>query len=124
MTNVIVVDDDLANTTLIKMLLELDGFTVGAYATVEEAKKKAAADTDAFVVDYYLARGANGLELLHAVRNSETAAPAQTAFIITSGDYRREDDALEAGADRFLFKPYPPETLSKEIEKLLNRGDK
>ena len=122
MTNVIVVDDDLANITLIKMLLELDGFTVGAFATVDEAKSKAAVDTDAFVVDYYLARGANGLELLHSVRNGETAAPAQTAFIVTSGDYRREEEALEAGADRFLFKPYPPEMLCKEIEKLLNRG--
>lgn len=122
MTNVIVVDDDQANITLIKMLLELDGFTVGAYATVDEAKSHAAVDTDAFVVDYYLARGASGLDLLHAVRNGETAAPAQTAFIMTSGDYRREDDALEAGADRFLFKPYPPETLGQEIEKLLNRG--
>jgi CheY-like chemotaxis protein len=122
MTNVIVVDDDQANTTLIKILLELDGFTVGAYASVDEAKANSTADTDAFVVDYHLARGANGLDLLHAVRNGETAALPQTAFIITSGDYRREDDALAAGADRFLFKPYPPETLSQEIEKLLNRG--
>jgi two-component system, OmpR family, phosphate regulon response regulator PhoB len=122
MTNVIVVDDDQANTTLIKMLLELDGFQVGAFATVDEAKSNAAADTDAFVVDYYLARGASGLELLHAVRNGETAASPKTAFIMTSGDYRREEDALEAGADRFLFKPYPPDTLCKEIEKLLNRG--
>ena len=122
MTNVIVLDDDQANITLIKMLLELDGFAVGAFATVDEAKSNSAVDTDAFIGDYYLARGASGLELLHAVRNGETAAPAQTIFIVTSGDYRREEDALEAGADRFLCKPYPPEMLSKEIEKLLNRG--
>lgn len=123
MTNVIVVDDDQANTTLIKMLLELDGFTVKAFGTVDEAKSNAAVDTDAFVVDYHLARGDNGLKLLEAVRNGETAAPPHTAFIVTSGDYRREEAVLKAGADRFLSKPYPPETLTEEIEKLLNRGD-
>ncbi|MEJ2746795.1 MAG: response regulator [Anaerolineae bacterium] len=122
MTNVIVVDDDQANITLIKMLLELDGFVVHTCTTLDEAKTKAAEDTNIFVVDYHLARGANGLDLLRAVRNGETAAPPQTPFIITSGDYRREKDALEAGAERFLFKPYPPESLSKEIEKLVNRN--
>lgn len=122
MTKVIVVDDDQANITLIKMLLELDGFTVSACTTIDEAKMQVAGDTDVFVVDYYLARGVSGLDLLDAVRKGETAAPAQTPFIITSGDYRREEEALQAGANRFLFKPYPPETLSKVIEKLLNRG--
>lgn len=123
MTNVIVVDDDQANITLIRMLLELDGFTVNTCATVDAAISLSAADTDAYVVDFHLARGAKGLELLHAVRNGETAASPQTVFIVTSGDYRRETEVLEAGADRFLFKPYPPETLSTEIEKLLNRVD-
>jgi DNA-binding response OmpR family regulator len=123
MTNFIVVDDDQSNTTLIKMLLELDGFTVGAYASVDEAKVHAASDTDAFVVDYHLARGVSGIDLLRAVRSGETAASPQTAFIITSGDYRREEEVRQAGADLFLSKPYPPETLSKEIEKLLKRGD-
>lgn len=122
MANVIVVDDDQANITLIKMLLELDGFSVSACVSVDEAVAQTTPETDAFVVDYYLARGVSGLELLHAVRNGETAASPQTAFIVTSGDYRREEDAIKAGADLFLFKPYPPDTLSKEIEKLLNRG--
>lgn len=122
MTNVIVVDDDQANITLIKMLLELDGFAVTTYSSVAEAKAGAGADTDAFVIDYYLGRGTSGLELLAAVRSGETAVSPQAAVIMTSGDYRRQEDALAAGADLFMLKPYPPETLSQEIEKLIKRG--
>jgi DNA-binding NtrC family response regulator len=122
MINVIVVDDDQANITLIKMLLELDGFAVKTYLSVDEAKAGVTADTDAFVVDYYLARGTSGLELLKAVRNGETAASPQAVIIMTSGDYRRQEDAVGAGANLFMLKPYPPETLSKEIERLLEQG--
>lgn len=122
MTKVVVVDDDQSNTTLIKMLLELDGFTVDTFTTVKDAKTMATADTAAFVVDFYLTRDESGLELLQAIRGEETAVPPQTVVIMTSGDYRREEDALAGGADLFLFKPYPPDSLAKEINRLLSRS--
>ena len=57
MPNVIVVDDDPTNMTLLKLLLELDGFVVNTYSDVPSAKAAAQKDTDAFVIDYHLARG-------------------------------------------------------------------
>lgn len=120
---VIVVDDDRTNTTLVKMLLELDGFIAETCVDVAEAITLAGPDTDAFVVDFHLARGLSGLALLHAVRNGETAAPPNTIVIITSGDHRREREADEAGADLFLAKPYPPDSLSAAIHKLV-AGDR
>ncbi len=122
MSKIIVVDDDPTNITLIQMLLELDGFTVIACGDVDGAKAAAAADTSAFVVDYHLARGSKGLDLLHAVRRGETAAPQDTIVIITSGDYRCEAETMEAGANLFLLKPYSPNTLSQELNQQLQRG--
>lgn len=119
MPKVIVVDDDPTNITLLQLLLELDGFTVNSFVDVNEAKNNTEADTVAFVVDYHLARGANGLELLRAIRQGETAVPADCIVIITSGDYRRRTEAKEAGANLFLQKPYPPGSLSKKIKQLL-----
>jgi CheY-like chemotaxis protein len=120
MRKVIVVDDDLTNVGLTKMLLELDGFTVDACTDLAQATDVMSDDVNAFVVDVNLARGESGLDLLRAIRAGETAVSPDTPVILTSGDHRREDEAMEAGADQFLLKPYPPESLSKEITKLVN----
>ena len=122
MSKIIVVDDDPTNITLIQMLLELDDFVVKTCREVEQAITMAEADTDAFVIDYHLARGSNGLDLLRAIRSGETAASPNAIVLITSGDYRCEPESIEAGANLFLLKPYPPNALSQEIQKLLQGG--
>lgn len=124
MNKIIVVDDDPTNAGLTKMLLELDGFQVVACNDLQQAKTAASPDVSAFVIDIHLARGASGLDLVRAIRQGETAAPAMTAIITASGDHRREQEAQAAGANRFLLKPYSPSDLSQEIHALLAEGRK
>ena len=119
MSNIIVVDDDPTNITLTKLLLELDGFSVTTCFDIASAKSYADEKTDAFLIDCHLARGASGIDLLRDIRSGSTAAEQEVVVIITSGDYRRESEASEAGADKFLLKPYPPESLSENLTKLL-----
>lgn len=119
MTQIIVVDDDKTNSSLIKMLLELDGYRVSACEDQEKATAAANSETKVFVIDCHLARGRSGLDLLKAIRAGETDANEATAVIVTSGDYRREDESIELGANLFLLKPYPPDTLTQEINKVL-----
>ncbi len=121
MTNIIVVDDDTTNTELIKMLLEMEGYNVAPCYDIDQAKTAAAPDSDAFVIDCNLARGANGLHLLHAIRQGETDAPSDTIVIMTSGDHRREEDALRLGAQKFLLKPYQPTALTDLLNQLLTQ---
>lgn len=120
MTQIVVVDDDNTNSSLIKMLLELDGFTVAACEDQEKATAATTSETQAFVIDCHLARGRSGLDLLKAVRAGETEAKTETAVIITSGDYRRENESMELGANLFLLKPYPPNKLSEVITDILS----
>ena len=122
MTQIIVVDDDNTNSSLIKMLLELDGFSVETCEDQTKAEKAATANTKAFVIDCHLARGRSGLDLLRAVRAGETNAKKETAVIITSGDYRQEKESLESGANLFMLKPYPPNSLSETLTNLLTKG--
>lgn len=119
MSNIIVVDDDPTNITLTKLLLELDGYSVTTCFDITSAKASAGDGTDAFLIDCNLARGANGIDLLRDIRSGTTGAEEEVVVIITSGDYRREVEASEAGADMFLLKPYPPESLSDNLAKLL-----
>lgn len=120
MPNIIVLDDDRTNTELIKMLLELDGFQVKPCLTIEDALRVANQDIDALVIDCNLSRGTSGLDLLRQIRANETEAQANTIVVMTSGDIRREQEALELGANLFLLKPYPPENLSTTLNTLLN----
>lgn len=122
MTKVVVVDDDPANVSLTEMLLQLDGFDVTACTNLTQAIKASTVDVQAYVVDINLARGENGLDLLRQVRQGKTAASPNTAFIITSGDYRRRDESLRVGASHFLLKPYPPDQLAGLINDLIKRS--
>jgi CheY-like chemotaxis protein len=119
MSQVVVVEDDPTNATLTKMLLEMDGFTVTACHSAQEAEETIAADTSAFVIDVNLARGLSGIDLLRNIRAGQTRSPAETIVIMTSGDARRSDDCLQAGANDFLLKPYSPDKLSQLLKKLL-----
>jgi DNA-binding response OmpR family regulator len=120
MHQIILVDDDRTNTTLISMLLEMDGFAVTACPDVERAQLVASRETDAFIIDCNLAHGSDGIELLKSIRNGKTEADPNLPVIMTSGDESRGHRAETAGATRFLVKPYSPGTLSTNLSELLN----
>ena len=119
MKTIIVVDDDLTNTSLLKMLLEIEGYQVITCKNILEAKDAAEKGADGFVVDCHLAGGMSGLSLLRDIRAGKTAVNPNTIVIMASGDHRIEEESLESGADRFLLKPYSPTELSSELSKLL-----
>ncbi len=121
MSKIIVVDDDQTNVGLLKMLLELDGFQVVACTTIEEAKTAAQSGADVFVLDVNLTRGTSGIDLLRDIRKGETAVPADTIVIMSSGDHRRQQESQNEGANLFLLKPYPPSSLSDYINDLLSK---
>lgn len=115
MRRIILVDDDRTNTTLIKRLLEMDGFKVLVCPDVERAKEASLDGVDAFVIDCNLSYGDDGVDLLIAIRSGNTAADAKIPVIMTSGDDRRHSAAEEAGATRFMIKPYSPSVLSFQL---------
>jgi CheY-like chemotaxis protein len=119
MTSVILVDDDRTNSSLIKMLLEMDGFLVTSVPNIPRAQLAMTSEVDALIIDCNLSGGESGIDLLRLIRSGATAVAENTPVIVTSGDDRRNREAVEAGANSFLLKPYPPSTLSDELTKLL-----
>lgn len=119
--NLLLVDDDKVNSDLIKMLLEMDGFSVQLAPTLEQARTQLTAvdDLQAIIIDCNLAGGANGLELAEEIRQGETAAPSDLIIIATSGDDRRAAEAQAAGATQFYLKPYSLNDFSANLQALL-----
>jgi CheY-like chemotaxis protein len=120
MGTVILVDDDRTNTTLIKMLLELDGFRVIACPGESQALDASSNGVDVFIIDCNLAQGEDGIELLRAIRSGRTPAAFDCPVVMTSGDDRRSGEAELAGATRFLLKPFSPNSLSELLHTLMS----
>lgn len=113
---VMIVDDDRNTTSLLKTLLEMDGFEVMVIPRGLEAIPKADEfNPDVFLVDYHL-NDISGIELIHKLRSSPRFV--NTPIVMASGrDVGKEAQA--AGANMFLVKPYDPGLLSEQLLNLL-----
>jgi DNA-binding response OmpR family regulator len=91
-----------------------------AVSTISAAEEKmAAGDFELYVLDNWLPDG-NGVDLCQRIRASGSRSP----IIFTSAIGQRQDIdvAMNAGADRYLVKPYEPETLVKAVKELLEQS--
>ena len=117
MPKLMIIDDDRAMTSLLKTLLEMEGFDVTVVPRGMQAIEKASAEQpDAFIVDYHLT-DMDGLEVVANLRNN--AAFARTPIVMASG-LDVEKDALSNGVDVFMLKPFEPGDLADVLSHLLS----
>jgi DNA-binding response OmpR family regulator len=111
-----IVDDDRTTAKLLQTLLELDGYdvnVVGRGADVIPLAQQTAPDL--FLMDYHLS-DMDGVDVIRALR----ALPqfALTPIVMTSG-LDVETEALHAGANTFLVKPFEPDQLPALFDALI-----
>jgi DNA-binding response OmpR family regulator len=113
---VMIVDDDQTMNSLLKTLLELDGFIVVLAPHGDLVLPTALAEKpDVVLMDVYIA-GANGMDLLREIRRHPEL---RLLPVIMSSGMDMEMESRSAGANAFILKPYPPEQLSSTIEKVI-----
>lgn len=111
-----IVDDDRTITSLLQMLLELDGFVVNVVALSTQVLPTLETNRpDAILMDVHLADG-SGVDVLKAIRAHTDFASVP---VIMSSGMDVEEQCLEAGATEFILKPYPPDQLSAVLLKVL-----
>lgn len=116
MPKVMIVDDDRTMVSLLKILLEMDGYEVvnvthgsDFLPNVRDEKP------DIVLLDVFLTN-MDGKELVAEVRKSEDFSDLKV--IMTSGMDLAEQ-CSKAGADAFLLKPYTPEQLMQVLQENL-----
>ena len=121
MSKVLIVDDDRTMVSLLKILLEMDGYEVVNISIGRKLLEKVRVETpDLILMDVFLA-DIDGKEILKQLRDSTDIANVRV--IMTSG-MDVADQCMDAGADAFLLKPYTPEQLMKVIqENLPHQGE-
>ncbi|MFT3843072.1 MAG: response regulator [Myxococcaceae bacterium] len=60
-----------------------------------------------------------GIEVVQFVRAQDTLRDLPIIIVTTRGDDASRSQALEAGASRFVTKPFTPESLLSEVRTLL-----
>ena len=111
-----IVDDDRTTVKLLQTLLELDGYqvaVVGRGADVVPLAQQTAPDI--FLMDYHLS-DMDGVEVIRELR--ALSQFASTPIVMTSG-LDVKDEALRAGANVFLVKPFEPDQLPSLFDALI-----
>jgi len=118
-STILVCEDEASLRELVRISLG-DGYrfleaTDGA-AALELVRRS---HPDVVVLDVMMP-GMSGLDVIRTVRGEPTVSA--TPVVAISAWTHLEGEALEAGADCFVGKPFEPETLRACVEKLLARG--
>jgi two-component system chemotaxis response regulator CheY len=119
---VLAVDDFPTMRRIVKTLLRQLGYT-----NVSEAEDGQAAlaklkqeKFDLVLLDWNMPR-MTGLELLKAIRADETLRHIPVVMVTAEG--RKEDvlEAVKAGVNNFVVKPFTAETLEAKLNKVLEK---
>src|SRR5215510_4837071 len=119
-SRILIVDDEPLNLDLLDQeLAELGHVTERATDGSEALSKLDTANPDLVILDYQMP-GMNGIEVLREIRKRDQNLPV---IIITAyGTIERAVEAVKAGANDFITKPFDPEHLALVVKKALERA--
>jgi CheY-like chemotaxis protein/HPt (histidine-containing phosphotransfer) domain-containing protein len=119
---ILVVDDDAQVRALVRNALVLAGANdVSLAASGEEALQKLAAAKPTILISDWNMEPINGIELMTQIRNGKTPI-ARDAYVIFLTRERRSEslhEAITAGADYFIVKPFTQDSVLRALRALL-----
>jgi DNA-binding response OmpR family regulator len=116
-----VVDDDPVVLAFLQAVLAARGFVVEGFSAGEAMLATARTLAPAlFVLDIRLP-ASDGIELVRTLRSIDACAKTPVLMLTGEGRLDRVVLAIQAGADDYLMKPFPPEQLNAKVDSLLRR---
>lgn len=117
---ILVVDDEMPICELMKINLELAGFSVDIANSAEEALQKHLADYALMVFDIMMGE-ISGLELVSKVRAMPDVANVPIIVCTALGDEAPLIDGFTRGADDYIKKPFSMREFVVRVKSLLRR---
>ena len=120
---ILVVDDFASMRKIIKGLLNQIGFQ-----NIEEAddgstalEKLKIGEFDLVICDWNMPK-VPGIEVLKAIRNDPRLK--DLPFLMVTAEAKKDNvmEAVKAGVNQYIVKPFTAETLKKKIEKIFDEG--
>ena len=119
MSKILVVDDDPEVGRLLRIIFELEGHQVTLVPVYQEVMPVLRRGLPDVVVMDLRIQGRETIELVRQMRQEKKLA--HIPVVMTSGTDCRER-CVEAGADSFVPKPFPPHQLIEAVSGLLKHS--
>jgi two-component system chemotaxis response regulator CheY len=124
--NVLIVDDSPAMRSFVRRVLDLSGLTVGK--CLEAGNGREALDllreewVDVVLTDLNMPT-MDGEQFVRCVEGDDSLRTIPVLVVSTDRTEGRAQQLLTLGAKGYVTKPFLPETLREEVEKVLGVGD-
>lgn len=117
----LVVDDSAAMRRIQQKALESAGWQVEVAGNGSEAlaRLQGLAHCDLLLTDWHMPE-MDGLQLVRAVRQDERFKALRVVMVTSDGVLNSVEQALAAGADDFVMKPFSAEALSERIAEVMH----
>jgi two-component system, chemotaxis family, chemotaxis protein CheY len=118
---ILVVDDFMSMRRIVKGTLKSIGFNnfIEAEDGVDALKKLEKEKVDLIISDWIMPN-MNGLDFLKAVRGSDKFKKSPFIMVTAEGQKGNVLEAINAGVNNYIVKPFTPETLQAKLHKVLN----
>lgn len=114
--NVMVVDDEPHIVNLVRLSLDSGEYNViGAYSAREALSSLSEFEPDLMLVDIMMP-GMNGFDLCKEIRSKESTKDIPIIILSAKSQIHDKLEAIEAGVDDYLAKPFDPMELEKRIQ--------
>jgi len=115
---ILVIDDEAAIRSLLKGALEPKGFKVDIASDRETAFGLWQSNSYGLVItDLVLRESSDDVDMVHLMRNTDKGIPI---LAMTGYGQLVAQDALDAGADHVLLKPFKISKLLQVVERLID----
>lgn len=117
--SVLVVEDDRVIATLLKHLLERQGYAVDLMMDGRAAEERLSGNPPGLVLLDVMLPFMDGFELIERIRDTDGWRDVPVIMLTARSQERFVVRALEAGANDYVIKPFKPGELTARIRRLL-----
>lgn len=117
---ILIADDEVYMLRLLEMTFKKGGYTVVSCRDGKEALAKATTDTPQLIVLDVMMPGLDGLGALRQLKGNPSTRHIPVVVLSAKGHALTKVEAELAGAVLFLSKPFSPNQLLSEAQKILS----
>lgn len=121
MANILVVEDELVITRLLRSSLEADGYTIMAVLNGEDAVQFALRETPDLIILDGMLTGTDGHEVTRRLRAHPKSMHIPIVILSERGEVAIKVQAFEAGVDDYITKPFDDDELLARVCAQLRR---
>jgi len=120
---VVVIEDDVAISTVLKYNLEQENFLVMVFKEGDSAIEYLVDNKPNLAIIDWMLPGKSGIEIVRELKKHQATSKLPIIFLTARGEEEDKVKGIDTGADDYMVKPFSVRELISRIYALLRRSD-